>query len=119
LVSISASFLFSVSAMEINNRDKRVIRDIVLFCRNNLSKESIKLLNEAHGLMVDANYWQEYFEVALELDNARFWLSQYLDARRLKLDDIEKNTYLGQYFVALHNKVLDSVLEINQITQIV
>lgn len=105
--------------MQINPRDKRVIRDVVLFCRTDLSKIGLKLLNEAHGLMVDAGYWNDHFEVALELDNARFWLAQYLDARRLKLDDLEKNMYLGQYFVALHNKVLDSTLEINQITRLV
>jgi hypothetical protein len=105
--------------MEINPRDKRVIRDVVLFCRTDLSKIGLKLLNEAHGLMVDAGYWNDHFEVALELDNARFFLGQYLNSVRLKLNDVEKNEYLGQYFVALHNKVLDSVLEINQITQIV
>lgn len=103
--------------MEINPRDKRVIRDVVLFCRTNLTTVALKLLNEAHGLMVDAGYWDDYFELALELDNARFFLSQYLNARRNKLDDVEKNMYLGQYFVALHNKSFDSVLEIDSIAQ--
>lgn len=72
----------------------------IYFARRYICPETIDVLNEVHAYIIRNEYWTKYFNLALSIDNARFWLKYYL-IEDLSIYEMDRS--LEEYFKSLND----------------